>query len=221
MVRVFTALLGGLLAAGAWSAGPAVAQVPATVEALGHALSTCMNHGALARERVPACNAIFRVTRGNASRAEILWYRTEARVYAGDAMGAIADADVAAKLLPDNPDMLNARCWSRAVANHDLETARAACDRALAMDRSPAALDSRGLVGLRQEKWREAWADYDAALSIDPSLAMAQYGRGLAALAMGRTSQGEADIRRGASAAAEYRRYGLTPEVVTGRRAAS
>jgi tetratricopeptide (TPR) repeat protein len=210
-----------MLAAGGLFSSPAVAQVPRTVEALGDALSTCMNHGALARERVPACNAIYRVTRGNASQAAILWHRTEARVYAGDALGAIADADAAAKLLPDNPDMLNAKCWSRAVANHDLETARAACEKSVAMDRSPAALDSRGLLGLRQGRWREAWADYNEALSINPSLAMAQYGRGLAALALGQTAQGEADIRKAAKAAAEYRRYGLTAETINARRADS
>lgn len=213
MVRVFSAILCvcGLCAS------PAGAQAPPKVEALGHALSTCMNHGAPARQRVSACNAIYKVTAGKAGQAAILWYRTEARVFAGDAAGAIADADAAAKLLPDNADMLNAKCWSRAVANSELEIARAACDRSLEMDRSPAALDSRGLLGLRQGRWREAWADYDAALAVNPMLVGSLYGRGLAALAMGRVAEGEADLAKAASAAAEFRRYGLTPEAMKAR----
>ena len=173
-----------------------------------------MNHGAPARQRVSACNAMYRVTAGEAGQAAILWYRTEARVFAGDVAGAIADADAAVKLLPGNADMLNAKCWSRAVADRELEVARAACDRSLEMDRSAAALDSRGLLGLRQGRWREAWADYDAAVTANPSLAGSLYGRGLAALAMGRTAEGEADIRQAAGAAAEFRYYGLTPEAV-------
>jgi tetratricopeptide (TPR) repeat protein len=189
-------------------------QAPANVEALGRALSTCMNHGAPARQRVAACNAIYKVTAGNAGRAAILWYRTEARVFAGDAAGAIADADAAEKLLPGNADMLNARCWSRAVANRELETARAACDRSLQTDKSPAALDSRGLLGLRQGRWREAWADYNAALAINPTMVGSLYGRGLAALALGQTAEGEADIAKAAGAAREFKHYGLTPEAV-------
>lgn len=211
MVRVVAAILG---AAGLY-VSPAVAQqVPAKVEALGHALSICMNHGALAKDRVSACNAIYRVTGGNASRAAILWYRTEARVFAGDAAGAIADADAAARLLPNNADMLNARCWSRAVANRELDAARAACDKSLELDKSPAALDSRGLLGLRQGRWREAWADYNAAVAANPALTGSLYGRGLAALAMGRMAEGEADIAKAMDAAREYRHYGLTPETI-------
>jgi tetratricopeptide (TPR) repeat protein len=211
VVRVIAAILG----AAGLCVGPAAAQqVPANVEALGYALSTCMNHGASAKARVAACNAIYKVTVGGASQAAILWYRTEARVFAGDAAGAIADADAAAKLLPNNADMLNAKCWSRAVANRELDAARAACNKSLEMDRSPAALDSRGLLGLRQGRWREAWADYNAAVAANPSLTGSVYGRGLAALAMGRIAEGEADLAKAASAAAEYGRYGLTPEMI-------
>ena len=202
-------------------ASPAVAQVPAKVEALGAALSTCMNPDVSATPRVSACNVIFRVTTGSASRATILWYRADAKLAAGDYSGAITDADQANALLPDNVDVLNAQCWSRAVANRDLDKARATCNRSLQKEKSAAALDSRGLVGLRQGRWRDAWEDYSAALSANPAMTVAQYGRGLAALALGRTEDGEKDIREAAQAAEPFRRMGLTPEVMKRKAKAS
>jgi tetratricopeptide (TPR) repeat protein len=173
-----------------------------------------MNPGAPAARRVAACTAVLKVTNGAAGKAALLWYRTDARLIAGDHDGAIADADQAEALMPGHPDVLNAQCWSRAVANRELERARAACDLSLEMERSAAALDSRGLVGLRQGRWRDAWEDYNSAFSADPSITVSLYGRGLAALALGRTAEGESDIGRASSAAEEFRRLGLTPEIM-------
>lgn len=108
---------------------------------------------------------------------------------------AIADADRAAELSPNSADYENQRCWNRAVANRDLEVAKAACDRSLALmpDRAHV-LDSRALVYFRQGRFQAAWTDYDAAYRFDQRGASYLYGRGLAALKLGRTAEGQADI---------------------------
>jgi lipoprotein NlpI len=98
--------------------------------------------------------------------------------------------------------------------------ARSACDASLALELRPPVLDSRGLVNLREGKWQAAWDDYDAAFTADPKMTGSLYGRGLAALALGRTTQGQADLKRAASVAAEFTRYGLTPDVMKAHAAA-
>lgn len=116
---------------------------------------------------------------------------------------AIADADRAAQIAPDRSIYHNGRCWWRAVARVDLATARAACDRAIGnpdegadVESRAGHLDSRGLLNLREDKWAEAWADYDAALRLNPDFAHALYGRGVAAIRAGRVDEGRADIQR-------------------------
>jgi tetratricopeptide (TPR) repeat protein len=144
----------------------------------------------------------------------LLFHQSDARLGAGEYDAAISDADQAAALLGENRDVLNAQCWTRAVANRELDKARAACDASLAMEVRPAVLDSRGLVNLREGKWQLAWDDYDAAFTADPTMTVSLFGRGLAALALGRTRDGEADLKRSATAAQEFARYGLTPSAM-------
>ena len=170
--------------------------------------------------RISACSAGSPLAPSEAERGLLLFYRSDARLGAGEYDGAINDADQAAVLLGENRDVLNAQCWTRAVANRELDRARAACDASLALGAHPAVLDSRGLVNLREGKWQEAWDDYDAAFTADPVLSGSLYGRGLAALALGKTSDGEADLKRAASVAQEFARYGLTPSVMKAHAAA-
>lgn len=119
--------------------------------------------------------------------------RSEAYLELKDFDRAVADADLAARIASTAVNH-NARCWSRAVANRDLETARAACDESLRLNAdSPMVLDSRGLVGLRQGRFQEAWNDYDAAVRGDRAAGYL-YGRGIAALRLGRRAEGQADI---------------------------
>jgi len=130
---------------------------------------------------------------------------------------AIADADLAAELSPETAEYHNQRCWTRAVADRDLDVARAACDRSLALAPDKAhVLDSRALVAFRQSRFSDAWADYDAAYRLDGRRAGYLYGRGLAALKLGRRAEGQADIAaaRGmdATVAEDYAEYGLRPE---------
>ena len=164
--------------------------------------------------RISACSAGNPLAPSESERGMLFFYQSDARLGAGEYDAAIRDADQAAALLGENRDVLNAQCWTRAVANRELDRARAACDASLAMGIRPAVLDSRGLVNLREGKWQAAWDDYDAAFTADPVMTGSLYGRGLAALALGRTEDGEADLKRAASAAQEFARYGLMPSVM-------
>jgi tetratricopeptide (TPR) repeat protein len=164
--------------------------------------------------RISACSAGNPLAPTEAERGMLLFHQSDAWLGAGEYDAAISDADQAAALLGENRDVLNAQCWTRAVANRELDRARAACDASLAMGTHPAVLDSRGLVNLREGKWQAAWDDYDAAFTADPVMTGSLYGRGLAALALGRTQDGEADLKRAASAAQEFARYGLKPSVM-------
>lgn len=193
----------GVMACGAGSAN---------AQGLLDSMLKCADRRQAAAERVVSCSNSMRLAKDKSEQAALLSMRSEARLSAGDFDGAIADADAAEKLLPANIELLNAKCWSRAVANRDLDVARAACDAALAKENWSAAHDSRGLVGLRQGRWSEAWEDYDSAVSSDPSLTLSLYGRGLAALALGRTPEGEDDIAKASASAEEFLRLGLTPD---------
>jgi tetratricopeptide (TPR) repeat protein len=164
--------------------------------------------------RISACAAGNPLAPTDAERGMLLFFQSDARLGAGEYDAAISDADRAAALLGENRDTLNAQCWTRAVANRELDLARLACDASLALGARPAVLDSRGLVNLREGKWQAAWEDYDAAFTEDPALTVSLYGRGLSALALGRNQEGEADIKRAATAAPEFARYGLTPSVM-------
>ena len=102
------------------------------------------------------------------------------------------------------------------MANQNLDVARAACDLSLELrPNSAATLDSRGMVGLKQQRWQDAWNDYDAALRINATRASCRYGRGIAALRLRRTAEGQADLAAAAeldaNTAATYARYGITP----------
>jgi tetratricopeptide (TPR) repeat protein len=91
--------------------------------------------------------------------------------------------------------VLNSRCWARALTGTQLDKALDDCDEALdARPEEAAYLDSRGLVYLRQGKWKKAIADYNAALAVNPKLAWSLWGRGLAQLHAGARDQGLADI---------------------------
>ena len=88
-----------------------------------------------------------------------------------------------------------ARCWARTLWGEGLDLARADCDAALRLSPGqPSVLASRGLLGLRQGRFADAWSDYDAAAQSNPGEARYLYGRGVAALRLGRTEEARADI---------------------------
>lgn len=127
------------------------------------------------------------------TRASVLMAKNE---YAA----AIADTDKAATLEPVDARIQGSRCWKRAVAGIELDVALTACNiaRALAPD-DPNSYDSRGLVFLKQARYPEAFADYDAAAKLvagknDPNEASFLFGRGVAQLKLGNDDQGNADV---------------------------
>jgi tetratricopeptide (TPR) repeat protein len=182
-------------------------------------METCADARAAKPERIAACTQAHDLAADRQVRAYALWYRSDAKLETGDFAGAVADSDEADLLLPDDPAILNGRCWTRAVANWELELARGACDLSINKQVAAGTFDSRGLLNLREGKWQAAWDDYNEAFTMEPTLTMSLYGRGLAAVALGLAEDGERDMRRAASAAPDFARYGLTPESVKKRAA--
>ncbi len=60
-----------------------------------------------------------------------------------------------------------------------------------------------------------AFADYDKAAKMDPTRASYFYGRGIAAIRLGRRAEGEADLTKAgtmdAGVAARYAKHGVIP----------
>jgi tetratricopeptide (TPR) repeat protein/predicted aspartyl protease len=102
------------------------------------------------------------------------------------------------KYHPDDlnlPNVLNSRCWLRAVTGRELDKALADCNRSLRLRPKMAnVLDSRGLVQLRLGAFDQAITDYDAAITIEPRAAMSLYGRGIAKERTGDAAGAKADF---------------------------
>ncbi|MEO0033440.1 MAG: hypothetical protein RIS94_3198, partial [Pseudomonadota bacterium] len=92
-------------------------------------------------------------------------------------------------------ELLNTRCWARALANIALDQALADCSTAIRRDGPRGAyLDSRGLVRVRRGDWTGAIADYDAAIAANPKAAPSLFMRGWAKRASGAAEAGAADM---------------------------
>lgn len=143
--------------------------------------------------------------------------RARTHVRLGNRDWAEADFREAERLAPGNAAGLNSLCWNLALAGADLDRARTHCDASLGIEPDDIdTLDSRGLVGLRRGRFREAWEDYNRALRGDRNNAGLLYGRGLAARRLGRAAAGRADIDRATAIdpgiAQVYEDYGIAPE---------
>lgn len=140
----------------------------------------------------------------------------EALVLAGQYDSAIDHANARVKNYPAFAGTYDERCWLRAIAEKDLDSAMADCNEALTIDpRNASALDSRGLVNFKLNKLAEARADYDAALDRDSHLAGAWYVRGIIKLRNGSTDAGNDDIesarKRDPAVADRFADYGVKP----------
>jgi len=128
---------------------------------------------------------------------------------------AIALADRASALHPDSPAFANQRCWTRAIAGRELDIALEACNGALSQGERAAVLDSRALVYLKTGRFQEAWNDYDTAVGMSPLSPQFLFGRGIAALRLGRESEGRADLTRAGimegGIALDYAAKGIVP----------
>lgn len=133
----------------------------------------------------------------NPGSAMALAARGRVHVARGNRAWADADFREAERLAQGDAEALNSLCWRLVLAGADLERARAHCDASLGIEPDNIdTLDSRGLIGLRQGRFGEAWADFNRALRRDRNNAGLLYGRGLAALRLGRAAAGRADIAR-------------------------
>lgn len=142
-------------------------------------------------------------------RADILFW-------SGQAARAVEALSAELRRRPDDPGLLNSRCWTRAIANLDPGRAIEDCDKALAIrPGSPAYLDSRGLVLLRLGRLDEAIADFGKAIASAPNQAASYYGRGIARLRKGEREAGDKDLatarRLFYDIDAEYLFYGIAP----------
>ena len=116
----------------------------------------------------------------------------------GDFAGAVAAYGAVIKLLPDNAEAFNGRCWERALMGSELKAAEEDCDTALrlAPEKQFQAIvrDSRGLVYFRQGRFADAIADYDATLAVTPQAPDTLYRRGMAKSATGDAAGARADM---------------------------
>jgi tetratricopeptide (TPR) repeat protein/predicted aspartyl protease len=134
---------------------------------------------------------------------------------------AIAQFDLWIPTRDEDPRLavaLNGRCRARAILGQDLGAALKDCN--VAVSRSTKGsnapmLATRAFVRLRLGDYDKAIGDYDAALKINPQMAMALYGRGLAKIKKNKIAEGEADlteaIKIAPGIADAYKRAGLSP----------
>jgi tetratricopeptide (TPR) repeat protein len=127
--------------------------------------------------------------------AELLSMKAQLLAEMGDYRQALAVADAALAIQPDNVRMLNTRCYVRVVAQSELDKASIDCDTALRDDPgSTKVLETRGLLSLRRKLWDKAIADFDEIIRALPELPTAYYGRGLAKLGKGDRDGGSTDL---------------------------
>ncbi|MFC7377016.1 tetratricopeptide repeat protein [Brevundimonas sp. GCM10030266] len=141
-----------------------------------------------------ALPALDRAIEGSPEAVDHLALRGQVRALTGDETGAREDFAVIRQTDPSDPDVRNTVCWAQALAGFDLEQALIDCDAALSAGEA-AYVDSRAMVLLQMERYAEAKADYERALSIAPDLAPSLYGLGLSRLALG-DAGGAEDLTR-------------------------
>lgn len=114
-------------------------------------------------------------------KAEMLRARVALLMDSGRTAEGLAQSAANLKLRPDDPVELNEGCWSRVIANVDLEKALELCERSLEIrPNSPAILDSRAWAKLRLGRVEEAIVDFDEALKLAPEQSASLFGRGIA-----------------------------------------
>ena len=109
------------------------------------------------------------------------------------------------------------RCRARALLGEELDKALADCNKALHWDsKNSVALDSRGLIRLRQGDFGRAVSDYSDALKLQPGNPWSLYGRGIAQERQKNTAAMSPGDMAAATALAphifdEFKKLGLTP----------
>lgn len=123
--------------------------------------------------------------------------RAYARLKLGKYDLAMEDAGKAIELAPDRPDVLNNRCWLRAIAGRDLQQAASDCDAALAKAPTEGWIfHTRAYVRFRCDDLDGASADLERARTLQSESADILFLRGLINLKVGHEADARADIAR-------------------------
>ena len=114
---------------------------------------------------------------------------------------------------PNDPDMLNAKCWYQATWNYRSEDLARVCTEAVEKAVfSPPVLDSRAMGYYRLGRLQDALKDLEAALAINPEQTPTLFMRGIVRRELG-DRDGDKDIRealaRQPSLARTYARFGI------------
>jgi tetratricopeptide (TPR) repeat protein len=133
----------------------------------------------------------------------------------GDYERALADFDRVIALR-GNPGDYAERCRLRATFGKELDLAADDCRRALAATKNDVDFrDDSALLHLKRGEYAEAAQDADARVRTFKTEALSLYLRGMAEVKLGRTDQGQADIRAAIAGQPNieqaYTRWGIAP----------
>jgi tetratricopeptide (TPR) repeat protein len=160
-----------------------------------------------------AIEAFDEAIRRNPNYGNAYANRAGAYLKKNDYSRAAQDYDEAIRLDPGLEAGWHGRCWTQAILG-ELQVALEACNKALQSGLNKAAThDSLGLIHLKLDQPGVAIDDYSAALQLNPKLASALYGRGLARLKAGDQAGSDADIAAAKAITAgiddDFARYGV------------
>jgi tetratricopeptide (TPR) repeat protein len=177
----------------------ACTQIIRSNEAIGHALAVAYNSRAMRyldlHDDANALADFSQAIRYSPHYAQAFVNRAILHLSRREYPAAVADYSSVIQILPDDQIGYSARCWARALWGEELEAARTDCDHALALSPHRAgALESRGLLNLRERRWQDAWNDYDDAVRENPANARVLYGRAIAASHLNRAADSADDI---------------------------
>jgi tetratricopeptide (TPR) repeat protein/transglutaminase-like putative cysteine protease len=147
---------------------------------------------------------------------EIAMVMSELEALAGRKQEGLERIDQLLAERPNDPQMLNAKCWYQATWNYRAEELDALCTEAVEKaDWSAPVLDSRAMGYYRLGRYQDALRDLESALSTSPELAPSLFMRGVVRRELGDRA-GEDDIRealaRQPSIARQYARFGITAD---------
>jgi tetratricopeptide (TPR) repeat protein len=144
-------------------------------------------------EEEPAMRELTNLIVANPNDQAAFYKRGQLYAVKGFYAAALEDFDNAIRLNPRDHEALNNRCWVKMIMGNP--TALKDCNDALGLRPNFAdALDSRGLVNLKNGQNANAIADFDAALRLNPKLASSLYGRGIARQRTGAGPAGDRDL---------------------------
>lgn len=128
---------------------------------------------------------------------------------------AVGAFDEGLLVSPNNPNALEWLCVVYSRMAQLEERGLTECDRSISVRDTLPARSSRAFLFLRRGDNGKAIDDYNRALGMAGATARSRYGRGLAQLRLGRTSEGQADIAvalaQDPQIAASFLEFGLKP----------